>query len=97
MMGMPASGPVFSRAAVAGVVGGDHQAVLGELGVDVVHLDHCSYGTLASAKSTFMCPGMRPATGWMAYFTSVSYFWVSSSANSFTTLRLRRRLYCPAR
>ena len=24
-----------------------------------------SYGTLASASSTFMWPGMRPATGWM--------------------------------
>jgi len=27
------------------------------------------YGTLASANNTFMCPGMRPATGWIAYFT----------------------------
>ena len=26
----------------------------------------CGYGTLASASSTFMCPGIRPATGWMA-------------------------------
>ena len=25
-----------------------------------------SYGTFASASSTFMWPGMRPATGWMA-------------------------------
>ena len=25
----------------------------------------CSYGTLASASSTFMWPGIRPATGWM--------------------------------
>ncbi|MNS92563.1 hypothetical protein D3C72_1267060 [compost metagenome] len=24
-----------------------------------------SYGTRASASSTFMCPGKRPATGWM--------------------------------
>ena len=24
-----------------------------------------SYGTFASASSTFMCPGIRPATGWM--------------------------------
>jgi len=29
-----------------------------------------SYGTPASASSTFMWPGMRPATGWMANFTS---------------------------
>ena len=28
------------------------------------------YGTLASASSTFMWPGIRPATGWIAYFTS---------------------------
>ena len=26
----------------------------------------CGYGTFASASSTFMCPGIRPATGWMA-------------------------------
>jgi hypothetical protein len=31
-----------------------------------------SYGTSASASSTFMCPGMRPATGWIANFTSIS-------------------------
>ena len=38
-----------------------------------------SYGTLASASSTFMWPGMRPATGWMAYFTSTpSFFRVSA-------------------
>ena len=30
----------------------------------------CGYGTFASASSTFMWPGMRPATGWIAYFTS---------------------------
>ena len=29
-----------------------------------------SYSTSASARSTFMCPGIRPATGWMAYLTS---------------------------
>ena len=28
-----------------------------------------SYGTSASASSTFMWPGMRPATGWIAYLT----------------------------
>ena len=26
----------------------------------------CGYGTFASASSTFMWPGMRPATGWIA-------------------------------
>ena len=26
----------------------------------------CGYGTLASASSTFMWPGIRPATGWIA-------------------------------
>ena len=30
----------------------------------------CGYGTFASASSTFMWPGIRPATGWMAYLTS---------------------------
>ncbi len=25
----------------------------------------CGYGASASASRTFMCPGMRPATGWM--------------------------------
>ncbi|SKY61437.1 Uncharacterised protein [Mycobacteroides abscessus subsp. abscessus] len=29
-----------------------------------------SYGTSASASSTFMWPGIRPATGWIAYLTS---------------------------
>ena len=29
-----------------------------------------SYGTFASASSTFMCPGIRPATGWMPKSTS---------------------------
>ena len=28
-----------------------------------------SYGTFASASSTFMCPGRRPATGWMSKST----------------------------
>src|SRR3546814_1042032 len=28
-----------------------------------------SEGTLASASSTFIWPGMRPATGWIAYLT----------------------------
>ncbi len=41
-----------------------------------------SYGTSASASSTFMWPGMRPATGWIAYFT-VTPFSVSSSVSSF--------------
>ncbi|MCY1445621.1 hypothetical protein D9M71_621460 [compost metagenome] len=40
-----------------------------------------SYGTSASASSTFMCPGMRPATGWIAYFT-VTPRWVSFSVSS---------------
>src|SRR5215471_15193881 len=40
-----------------------------------------SYGTFASASSTFMWPGMRPATGWMAYFTSTPSF-LSRSAIS---------------
>ncbi len=30
-----------------------------------------------------MCPGMRPATGWMAYFT-VTPLCLSFSASSFT-------------
>ena len=42
-----------------------------------------SYGTSASASSTFMWPGMRPATGWIAYFT-VTPLSVSFSASSFT-------------
>jgi hypothetical protein len=28
-----------------------------------------SYSTSASASNTFMCPGIRPATGWIAYLT----------------------------
>ena len=37
--------------------------------------------TLASASSTFMWPGMRPATGWIAYLTSTPAF-LSASAIS---------------
>ena len=38
-----------------------------ELGVDVVHLlELRDTGTFASASRTFMCPGIRPATGWIA-------------------------------
>ncbi|KAF0962005.1 hypothetical protein MLGJGCBP_04874 [Rhodococcus sp. T7] len=32
-----------------------------------------SYSTSASARSTFMCPGIRPATGWIAYLTSTPF------------------------
>ena len=32
-----------------------------------------SYGTCASASSTFMWPGRRPATGWMPKRTSTSW------------------------
>jgi hypothetical protein len=28
-----------------------------------------------------MCPGMRPATGWMAYFTSPPFFSMSSASS----------------
>ena len=57
---------------VGHVVGPDDQGHVGpgELGVDVLHLLELGVGTLASARSTFMCPGIRPATGWMAYLTS---------------------------
>src|SRR6478735_4844765 len=43
------------------------------------------YGTLASASSTFMWPGIRPATGWMAYVTSTPWSLriPASSATSF--------------
>ena len=34
-----------------------------------------SYGTLASAKSTFICPGILPATGWMAKDTLIFLLW----------------------
>ena len=42
-----------------------------------------SYSTSASASSTFMWPGMRPATGWIAYFTSTPRS-SSSDARSLT-------------
>ena len=32
------------------------------------------YGISASASSTFMCPGIRPATGWIANFTVMPRF-----------------------
>ena len=43
----------------------------------------CGYGTFASASRTFMCPGIRPATGWIAYVTSTPRA-SSSSASSWT-------------
>ena len=42
-----------------------------------------SYGTPASASSTFMWPGMRPATGWIANFTATLLF-CNSCASSHT-------------
>ena len=38
---------------------------VGEVVVDLVHLQHDVVGHLGLGSSTFMCPGMRPATGWM--------------------------------
>lgn len=55
-----------------------------------------SYGTLASARSTFMCPGSRPATGWMPNLT-FSVVWLArkscrACANSASDLsRIRGR------
>ena len=40
-----------------------------------------SYGTDASASSTFMCPGSRPATGWIAKRTLMSFFFSSSTTS----------------
>ena len=46
-----------------------------ELVVDVLRTEHARRrATLASARSTFMWPGMRPATGWMAYWASTPAF-----------------------
>ena len=39
------------------------------------------YGTFASARRTFMCPGIRPATGWIAYFTSTPFDSRSSASS----------------
>ena len=43
----------------------------------------CSYEIFASAKSTFMCPGILPATGCMAYKTFFPFF-DKKSATSLT-------------
>jgi len=50
------------------VVGAEHQhhVGVGEVGVDVLHLEDLVVRHSASASSTFMCPGIRPATGWIA-------------------------------
>ena len=37
--------------------------------MDLAELEDIVVGTFASASSTFIWPGMRPATGWIAYFT----------------------------
>ena len=44
-----------------------------------------SYGTLASASRTFMCPGRRPATGWIPNRTSF-FFALNLDVNSETAL-----------
>src|SRR6056300_1380502 len=38
-----------------------------------------SYGTFASANKTFICPGIRPATGCIAYETLISFFFKVST------------------
>ena len=57
-----------ARGRVDDVVRADHEhdVRLRELRVDLVHLLERRYGTFASASRTFMWPGIRPATGWIA-------------------------------
>ena len=45
----------------------------------------------ASASRTFMCPGMRPATGWIAYFTSTPALLEQRGQLAHRVLRLRDR------
>jgi len=33
-----------------------------------------SYGIPTSARSTFICPGIRPATGWIANLTLTPFY-----------------------
>ncbi|CAE1303239.1 unnamed protein product [Acanthosepion pharaonis] len=66
-------GLVGARApAVDHVIGTDDQRDIDrpEIVVDLVHVEDQVMGTPASASSTFIWPGIRPATGWMANFTS---------------------------
>jgi hypothetical protein len=42
-----------------------------ELGVYVFEIVELTIGTPASVRRTFMCPGIRPATGWMPNRTSL--------------------------
>jgi hypothetical protein len=53
------------------IAGAGHKGGVGrgEVAVDLAELEDIVVGTFASASSTFMWPGMRPATGWIAYFT----------------------------
>ena len=47
----------------------------------VISLLNSYAGLAASARSTFMCPGMRPATGWIANFTSPPRFSIRSASS----------------
>src|SRR5918994_282977 len=68
MIGMPASGFTVSFAPITSAT-----SVCGSSGLMSSISLSCSYGTSASASSTFMCPGIRPATGWIAYRTSTPF------------------------
>jgi len=43
-------------------------------GLDVAHLDRSGVRKFGLASSTFMCPGIRPATDGMANFTVMPRF-----------------------
>ena len=47
-----------------------------------------SYGTPASANSTFSCPGIRPATGWIPNLTFFPFF--LNNIHTFKTVIFRR-------
>ena len=68
---MPEIGvPGVARRRVDDVVGADDEHDVGgrrTRGLTSSISLSCSYGTFASASSTFMWPGIRPATGWMPY------------------------------
>ena len=59
---------IVARGRIDDVVRADHEhdVRLRELRLTSSISLSAVYGTFASASSTFMCPGMRPATGWIA-------------------------------
>ena len=86
MPGRRAAGLVTSLAPTTSTT-----SVAGNSGLISSRSFSCGYGAFASASSTFMCPGIRPATGWIAVADVDAVLAPAACASStHLVLRLRR-------